>query len=139
MGAKQSNPLYPSRALRADPSADDSSVGEDNLSGVVFSNERPEAHESKGGFFNLEHYLRRAAMTGVRSHERAPSSPTSDPSLPGSMRRTSVVQMDKINIFKARDGADVKVTICVKINKCVGCNATQLTESSVERPTPPRH
>ena len=58
MGAKQSNPLYPSRALRADPSADDSSVGEDNLSGVVFSNERPEAHESKGGFFNLEHYLR---------------------------------------------------------------------------------
>ena len=56
MGAKQSNPLYPSRALRADPSADDSSVGEDNLSGVVFSNERPEAHESKGGFFNLEHY-----------------------------------------------------------------------------------
>ena len=31
MGAKQSNPLYPSRALRADPSADDSSVGEDNL------------------------------------------------------------------------------------------------------------
>ena len=23
MGAKQSNPLYPSRALRADPSADD--------------------------------------------------------------------------------------------------------------------
>ena len=28
MGAKQSNPLYPSRALRADPSADDSSVGE---------------------------------------------------------------------------------------------------------------
>ena len=24
MGAKQSNPLYPSRALRADPSADDS-------------------------------------------------------------------------------------------------------------------
>ena len=51
MGAKQSNPLYPSRALRADPSADDSSVGEDNLSGVVFSNERPEAHESKGGFF----------------------------------------------------------------------------------------
>lgn len=83
--------------------------------------------------------IERAAMTGVRSHERAPSSPTSDPSLPGSMRRTSVVQMDKINIFKARDGADVKVTICVKINKCVGCNATQLTESSVERPTPPRH
>ena len=38
MGAKQSNPLSPSRALRADPSADDSSVGEDNLSGVVFSN-----------------------------------------------------------------------------------------------------
>ena len=30
MGAKQSNPLYPSRALRADPSADDTS--EDNLS-----------------------------------------------------------------------------------------------------------
>jgi len=29
MGAKQSNPLYPSRALRADPSADDTS--EDNL------------------------------------------------------------------------------------------------------------
>ena len=50
-------------------------------------------------------------MTGVRSHERAPSSPTSDPSLPGSMRRTSVVQTDKINIFKAKDGADVKVTI----------------------------
>ena len=67
MGAKQSNPLYPSRALRADPSADDSSVGEDNLSGVVFSNERPEAHESKGGFFNLEHYL--------RDHERRMSEP----------------------------------------------------------------
>ena len=32
MGAKQSNPLYPNRAPRADPSADDSSVGgEDNL------------------------------------------------------------------------------------------------------------
>ena len=30
MGAKQSNPLYPNRALRADPSADDTS--EDNLS-----------------------------------------------------------------------------------------------------------
>ena len=27
MGAKQSNPLYPSRALRADPSADDTSDG----------------------------------------------------------------------------------------------------------------
>ena len=26
MGAKQSNPLYPNNALRADPSADDSSV-----------------------------------------------------------------------------------------------------------------
>ena len=38
MGAKQSNPLYPSRALRADPSADDTS--EDNLSGVVFSKGR---------------------------------------------------------------------------------------------------
>ena len=37
MGAKQSNPLYPNNALRADPSADDS-VGEDNLSGVVVSN-----------------------------------------------------------------------------------------------------
>ena len=65
MGAKQSNPLYPSRALRADPSADDTS--EDNLSGVVFSNERPESHESKGGFFNLEHYL--------RDHERRMSTP----------------------------------------------------------------
>ena len=38
MGAKQSNPLSPSRALRADPSADDTS--EDNLSGVVFSKGR---------------------------------------------------------------------------------------------------
>ena len=66
MGAKQSNPLYPNNALRADPSADDS-VGEDNLSGVVFSNERPESHESKGGFFNLEHYL--------RDHERRMSTP----------------------------------------------------------------
>ena len=65
MGAKQSNPLYPSRALRADPSADDTS--EDNLSGAVFSNERPESHESKGGFFNLEHYL--------RDHERRMSTP----------------------------------------------------------------
>ena len=65
MGAKQSNPLYPSRARRADPSADDTS--EDNLSGVVFSNERPESHESKGGFFNLEHYL--------RDHERRMSTP----------------------------------------------------------------
>ena len=67
MGAKQSNPLYPSRALRADPSADDSSVGgEDTLSGFVFSNERPHS-ESKGGFFNLEHYL--------RDHERRMSTP----------------------------------------------------------------
>ena len=69
MGAKQSNPLYPSRALRADPSADDTS--EDNLSGVVFSNERPESHESKGGFFNLEHYL--------RDHERRMSTPERPP------------------------------------------------------------
>ena len=53
--------------------------------------------------------IERAAETGV-SHERAPSSPHSEPSLHGS-RRTSVVQTDKINIFKARDGADVKVTI----------------------------
>ena len=53
--------------------------------------------------------IERAAETGV-SHERAPSSPHSEPSLQGS-RRTSVVQTDKINIFKARDGADVKVTI----------------------------
>ena len=53
--------------------------------------------------------IERAAETGV-SHERAPSSPHSEPSLRGS-RRTSVVQTDKINIFKARDGADVKVTI----------------------------
>ena len=50
-----------------------------------------------------------AAETGV-SHERAPSSPRSEPSLHGS-RRTSVVQTDKINIFKAKDGADVKITI----------------------------
>ena len=71
MGAKQSNPLYPSRALRADPSADDSSVGEDNLSGVVFSNERPHSAESKGGFFNLEHYL--------RDHERRMSTPERPP------------------------------------------------------------
>ena len=53
--------------------------------------------------------IERAAETGT-SHERAPSSPHSEPSLHGS-RRTSVVQTDKINIFKARDGADVKVTI----------------------------
>jgi len=71
MDAKQSNPLYPSRALRADPSADDSSVGEDNLSGVVFSNERPHSAESKGGFFNLEHYL--------RDHERRMSTPERPP------------------------------------------------------------
>ena len=71
MGAKQSNPLYPSRALRADPSADDSSVGEDNLSVVVFSNERPHSAESKGGFFNLEHYL--------RDHERRMSTPERPP------------------------------------------------------------
>ena len=78
MGAKQSNPLYPSRALRADPSADDSSVGgEDTLSGVVFSNERPESHESKGGFFNLEHYL--------RDHERRMSTP--ERPLPSRQRR----------------------------------------------------
>ena len=71
MGAKQSNPLYPNNALRADPSADDSSVGEDNLSGVVFSNERPHSAESKGGFFNLEHYL--------RDHERRMSTPERPP------------------------------------------------------------
>ena len=65
MGAKQSTPLYPNRALRADPSADDTS--EDNLSGVVVSNERPPYTESKGGFFNLEHYL--------RDHERRMSTP----------------------------------------------------------------
>ena len=71
MGAKQSNPLYPSRALRADPSADDSSVGEDNLSGVVFSNERPHSAESKGGFFNLEHYLRDHERRMSMSYESA--------------------------------------------------------------------
>ena len=98
MGAKQSNPLYPSRALRADPSADDSSVGgEDTLSGFVFSNERPHS-ESKGGFFNLEHYL--------RDHERRMSTP--ERPLPVRGESLDPEPMDQ---SKAKDGADVKITI----------------------------
>ena len=102
MGAKQSNPLYPSRALRADPSADDSSVGEDNLSVVVFSNERPHSAESKGGFFNLEHYL--------RDHERRMSTP--ERPLPSRQGDPAPVDEPEIRFFtQVGDGAHQKALV----------------------------
>ena len=54
--------------------------------------------------------IERAAMTGVRSHERAPSSPTSDPSLPGSMRRTSVVWTRVEVKIQASDAIDAMLS-----------------------------
>ena len=70
-------------------------TSEDNLSGVVFSNERPESHESKGGFFNLEHYL--------RDHERRMSTP--ERPLP-SRHESAVPEMPAVAVERDASASD---------------------------------